>query len=270
MNIQNNRLTGVHVSFEQTPNTSGKFGAGRLDTIVIHYTAGSSAKSSVRTLTKPSSRASAHLVVGKDGSIIQLADFDTVTWHAGKSSHNGRTGLNKYSIGIEIDNPGKLTKDGDAYLTWYKAKIDEKNVIKATHRNQSSPRYWHSYDPKQVAAVEDICRLLIETYDIKHIVGHEEISPGRKVDPGPAFPLDELRQRLFGGGREGDEAEEEFLLSVRYAANGVIPHGEEVQEFLNKFPGINLKVDGWPGRKSSDAFKLVTGYYLNGDPKNDE
>jgi N-acetylmuramoyl-L-alanine amidase len=49
--------------------------------------------------------------------------------------------------------------------------------------------------------VEEICRLLVAEYGIRHILGHEEIAPQRKIDPGPGFPLDELRGRLLGEGR---------------------------------------------------------------------
>ncbi|MCG8576198.1 MAG: N-acetylmuramoyl-L-alanine amidase [Flavobacteriales bacterium] len=64
-------------------------------------------------------------------------------------------------------------------------------------------------------------------------------------------------------------AEEKSLndFAVRYSKKGVIEHGKELQKFLNKFPGIKVKVDGWPGKKSSDAFKKITGYYLKGDPR---
>jgi len=55
-------------------------------------------------------------------------------------------------------------------------------------------------------------------------------------------------------------------LPLRYSSDGPIPGGEELQSFLNQFSGIYLKVDGWPGRKTSDAFRKVFGYYLMGDP----
>jgi hypothetical protein len=98
----------------------------------------------------------------------------------------------------------------------------------------------------------------------------------------------------FFGGNEVDDAKENFVskifdeykkltngsatlvdtpaatsteLFVRYSKKGKIKYGEELQGFLNGFPGVKLKVDGWPGKKTSDAFKKVTGYYLKGDPR---
>ncbi len=58
-------------------------------------------------------------------------------------------------------------------------------------------KYWHAYTPDQIVIVRDICSMLCKAYPIEFILGHEEISPMRKVDPGPAFPLDEMRDAIF-------------------------------------------------------------------------
>ena len=76
--------------------------------IILHYTAGVSAQSSPRYLARPDVKASAHLVIGRLGKIIQLVSFDVEAWHAGQSSYAGRTCLNRFSIGIELDNLGRL------------------------------------------------------------------------------------------------------------------------------------------------------------------
>lgn len=76
--------------------------------IILHYTAGVSAQSSPRYLACPDVKASAHLVIGRLGKIIQLVSFDVEAWHAGQSSYAGRTCLNRFSIGIELDNLGRL------------------------------------------------------------------------------------------------------------------------------------------------------------------
>lgn len=95
MKILRHRLQhddGAPVPFENSPNQRGGLDAKYL---IIHYTAGSSADSSVRWLTNPASEASAHLVIGRDGSITQLVAFDRVAWHAGKSRWHGLASLNK-------------------------------------------------------------------------------------------------------------------------------------------------------------------------------
>jgi hypothetical protein len=72
------------------------------DTVILHYTAGSSAASSAAWLTDLTVKASAHVVIGKDGEIYQLVPFDTIAWHAGTSAYGGRTAFNNFSIGIVI------------------------------------------------------------------------------------------------------------------------------------------------------------------------
>lgn len=213
MKINNHLLQGEGVSEKQSPNHSGKFTAGYPDSIIIHYTAGRSAESSVNTLCNPKTKASAHLVIGRDNSITQLVSFDTIAWHAGRSSYKGRVGFNKYSIGIEIDNAGRLEKSGDKYVSWFKKKYELDDVVEAVHRNESASSFWHAYTEDQVAIVSDICELLIDTYQITSILGHEEIAPKRKTDPGPAFPLDQLRNHLLVSDRSEDEKDDELVLN---------------------------------------------------------
>jgi len=97
LGIQNHRLTGPDVSFRQTPNVGG---AMRPRFVLLHYTAGRNLESSVESLCtkKPQGNASAHLVLGRDGRIVQLAAFNAVTWHAGASQWNGIDGLNHHAI----------------------------------------------------------------------------------------------------------------------------------------------------------------------------
>ena len=65
-------------------------------------------------------------------------------------------------------------------------------------------------------------------------------------------------------GWEKTEGERPFL---RYSEAGPVPHARDLQVFLNRLPGIHLKTDGWPGPRTSEAFKRATGYYLLGDPR---
>lgn len=184
--------------WSESPNTSGKFPEGRPESIVIHFTAGSSAKSSVEHLCKKSAKASAHLVIGREGEVYQLAPFDTITWHAGRSTWKNRSGLNKYSIGIELDNAGKLNDNGNGnYSSWFNKNYSGDEVFYGIHRNESEPCHWHAYTEAQLEKTFEICQLLCEQYGITQVLGHEEIAPGRKTDPGPAFPLERLRQQVL-------------------------------------------------------------------------
>ena len=207
MEITNEKLDRDSANYVESPNNSGLFEEDLPDTIVIHYTAGSSLESSVRTLSNPEVKASAHLVIGREGKMTQLVPFDTIAWHAGKSTWADRRGLNKYSIGIELDNAGRLTKSGSQYTSWFGRAYPEQEVKQAVHRNEEEPSYWHRYTEEQITATYEVCRLLIDRYNIKTILGHEEISPGRKSDPGPAFPLDKLRDRLLHTDRSDQQEE---------------------------------------------------------------
>lgn len=103
----------------------------------------------------------AHLVISRSGAVAQVAAFDQAAMHAGRTEPwRGIMITNSNSIGIELINQG----------------------IK------------HPYTKPQIAAAEGIARALERTYGIKAIVGHAEISPGRKVDPGPLFPIGEIRE----------------------------------------------------------------------------
>src|SRR5215207_908294 len=167
----------------QTVNTSGPFSAGQPRFIVQHYTAGGSGLGSAKYLYGPHSPASsAHYVVDRDGEVWQLCGNDFKAWHAGKSRWIGSDaktydGLNSYAIGIEYANYGWLEKGPG-------------QRIRATHKNEKTPRSWEVYPDAQIEAGLKLTRWLIETIPtIKETMGHDDISPGRKSDPGPAFPM---------------------------------------------------------------------------------
>jgi N-acetylmuramoyl-L-alanine amidase len=192
--IKEHRLSGGGVKFKASPNHGSMFSAGVADTIVIHYTGGSNFQSSVDHLCSEKAKASAHLVIGREGQVTQLVPFDTIAWHAGASQWKGRTGMNQYSIGIELDNAGELSRnEAGHYTSWFNRIYAADEVFKGTHRNKTESSFWHAYTEEQLDKVFEICDLLCDTYGIKVIVGHEEIAPKRKTDPGPAFPLDKLR-----------------------------------------------------------------------------
>ena len=206
---------------------SGQFTGDRPDTVIIHFTAGSTLGSAINTLKNPSVKASAHLVIDRDGSIVQLIGFDKIAWHAGKSKWQERTGLNKFSIGIELVNAGELKRSGSQYVSWFGHRYREDQVVEAVHRNQSKMSYWHAYTQDQIEACFDVCRVLKENYQIQFILGHEEIAPRRKTDPGPAFPLEKLRNQVLD--TRDDEVdssvpvvakeEESPLMTARVTAN---------------------------------------------------
>ena len=190
--IVNYRLMGggvVHlVSAKNTRHLEGP------DMIVLHYTAGTSAESSALFLTRPDVSASAHVVIGREGEVFQLVPFNIEAWHAGKSWYAGRGGLNRYSIGIELDNLGKLRFSGGLFIAECGRVVSPEEVY--TDCSGDRPTYWHRYTARQVRVLREICTLLEETYPIRDVVGHSVITP-RKIDPGPAleFAFSEFQDR---------------------------------------------------------------------------
>ncbi|EKV00492.1 negative regulator of beta-lactamase expression [Leptolyngbya sp. PCC 7375] len=186
---------GTPYPFEESPNSGGTL---RHEYLVMHFTAGRTAKSAVRWLTQAQAKASAHLVIGRDGSITQLVPFNVKAWHAGRSSWEGRTGLNKYSIGIELVNAGRLKRQGGEWKSWFNQVYDDVDVLEATHKHESSSSGWHVYTEEQLEAAMDVASLLVDEYGLQDVIGHDDIAPQRKNDPGPAFPMDSFRARVMG------------------------------------------------------------------------
>ena len=216
MKIQNHRLIaddGTPVRYVETPNKGGLMTP---EYLIMHYTAGSSAEGSVSWMCNPAAKAAAHLVIGRDGSLTQLAPFNRVTWHAGQSHWEGRSGLNGFSIGIELDNAGKLERVGNRWISAVsKRAYADDDVLVANHKHDrpgTPPIGWHEYGEAQLEVAAQVGLLLMEKYALKDVLGHEDIAPGRKSDPGPAFPMASFRARLMG--RADDEVEHYLTTSA--------------------------------------------------------
>lgn len=202
--IKDNRLVGGnHV---ETPNMSGPIVGPRF--ITMHYTAGPSLERAVSNFQNGSFKASAHLVLGRSNKapVTQLVPFDRIAWHAGRSYWKPESGrgrlvglrrLNRYSIGIEMVNAGPLRHSAQGeFFTWWGMRVEEKDVyeVDPNERGAFGRRYWHRYPEEQIWCATEIVQLLRRTYEsIEDVLGHSQISPGRKTDPGPAFPLEHLR-----------------------------------------------------------------------------
>lgn len=212
--------------------------------LVMHYTAGASAESSIDWLCRPEARASAHLVIGRDGEVTQLVDFDRVAWHAGESEWDGHRRLNRLSIGIELDNAGKLERSGGVWRAWFGGAVPDIEVVVARHRDESEPAGWHAFTPVQLHVAAEIASLLAKEFSVAAVLGHDEISPGRRLDPGPAFPMADFRARVLG------RADGEHLITSAHASPAPDPL------FLRDWETITeLNIREGPGAR----FPILTG-----------
>jgi N-acetylmuramoyl-L-alanine amidase len=243
LSIEDHRLVGDGVSFVETPNKGGELIPRYL---VMHYTAGKNAASSINWLTNPESKASAHIILARDGTITQLAPFNVKTWHAGLSHWDGLSGLNGHSIGIEMDNAGPLKQVGDTYQAWFGTSYAENQVVYAKHKLDDESRWWHTYTEVQIQKALDLAQLLVRQYGLKDVIGHEDIAPDRKRDPGPAFPLENVRASVLG--REEEEPERyEVTASTLNIRSGPGVEFPAVAEPLKKGTEVALleKRDRW-------------------------
>jgi N-acetylmuramoyl-L-alanine amidase len=264
MKIVNHRLVrddGTAFPFKDTPNKGGTISPRWL---VMHYTAGGSASESINWLCSKDAKASAHIVIAKDGSITQLVDFNRRAWHAGESEWKGVDGLNGHSIGIELDSFGFLGSAGPGKWKFRSTTIPDSDVIVARHKFGSPNGGWIKYPQKQLEVALELARLLVKTYRLEDVIGHEDISPGRKQDPGPAFDMAGFRAAAMGA-PAADSA------TPSTASGGTAPAGSRfrVTTSLNvrSGPGAsNPTVSGSPlpegtfvrGGQDQDGWKQVT------------
>lgn len=231
-------LDGKQVAYKPTPNRGGVIAPTGL---VMHHTAsGVTPGGDISWLTNPAAKASAHLVIARDGMITQLAPFNIKTWHAGRSSWKGRRNCNNFMIGIEVDNPGGLSKRADGMFSGIGGPYNPEDVVEQTSPQHGSYRYWLTFPDEQLKATVAASIAIWKQYGLTDLVGHYDISPGRKTDIGPHFPMKTL-EALCKGREDVDEAAEPYDGYVR--ARG----------------GLNVRQWPWTGSKRIDRFKDGTG-----------
>ena len=212
MKIVNDRLVkadGTPFDFRLTPNRGGVFVPSYL---IMHYTGATTAASAINWFLNRAAAASAHLVIDRNGNITQMAGFKTITWHAGKSQWAGIQGLNSHSIGIELVNAGRLKKvDNEWFTLLENKKIPANEVLVARHKNEHTEQGWQIYPEAQIAAALEVATLLVQKYGLKDVLGHEDIAPIRKSDPGPAFPMNSFKARAMG---RADDTLDDFRTST--------------------------------------------------------
>jgi len=140
-----------------------------IKTIVIHYTGMQSERESIKRLCSSKSKVSSHYLINRNGKVYNFVKDLNIAWHAGKSRWHKYKNLNSNSIGIELVNKG--------------------------HRFG-----YTKFTNKQISKLVKLCLFLIRKYKIKkrNIVGHSDIAPLRKIDPGEKFPWEYLAKNKVG------------------------------------------------------------------------
>jgi len=137
--------------------------------IIFHYTGMQSERASIKRLCNPISKVSSHYLINQKGKVFRLVQEEYVAWHAGKSCWGRYKNLNKNSIGIELVNKGHQFG-------------------------------YTSFKKKQISILINLSKKLIKKYKIKkkNIIGHSDIAPLRKIDPGEKFPWKYLAKNKVG------------------------------------------------------------------------
>jgi LysM repeat protein len=160
-------LEDLNISWIPSPHFNERSDPDNITTIVVHATANSTLIGVISWFQSPTAYVSAHYVISKDGKIVQMVKDGDRAWHAGKSEWRGVPNVNDYGLGIELVN----LNDGQ-----------------------------DPYPEAQYQSLVKLCQALVHKYDIptEDIVGHYQISPGRKTDP-RGLDLNQLRQAVAAG-----------------------------------------------------------------------
>ncbi|MEN2751971.1 N-acetylmuramoyl-L-alanine amidase [Psychrobacter sp. FBL11] len=191
----------------ETYQATGK--SERIKTIVLHYTVSNNERS-IKTLT--TGNVSAHYLILNQGDdkIYNLVPESERAWHAGDSGFAGRTILNDTSIGIEIVNSG--------------IKPEYRDALRNSELEYRPYEHYVAFDELQIKKVATLVQNIAMRYDIspKNIVGHSDIAPSRKIDPGAKFPWERLYKE-YSIGAWYDEFDKQFFMHPDAFAAATIP-----------------------------------------------
>ncbi len=157
-----------------SPNFDDRPAGANVKYLILHYTGMATGQAALDRLCNGRAKVSAHYLIEEDGRIFALVGEDMRAWHAGVSSWEGETDINGLSIGIELVNPGHDT-----------------------------PGYKGDYRPfpdQQVMSLIGLCQDILARHDIRpcHVLGHSDVAPGRKSDPGELFDWQRLADAGIG------------------------------------------------------------------------
>lgn len=177
--------------------------------IIMHFTTGAKMESTISTFKNPSSRVSTHLLIGRDGRIVQFLPFDAIAHHTGYSWWERQSNLNNTSIGIELDNVGNLLRNRQGQWIRRGIVFTEDKIGRAYHEKQYRPRDpvkfeerkpgWEKFPDIQIEVALKVVQALHKRYkhSIVEILGHDMVNLRNRYDPGPMFDMKRFRFELF-------------------------------------------------------------------------
>jgi N-acetylmuramoyl-L-alanine amidase len=241
MEFKNGILDGV--DFAQANHVGGKITP---ILVVLHDTAGRLDFDGVaRYLRDNKPKVSVHFVIGVEGELQQQVPVDRRANHAGKSTYHGQKRCNNFSIGIELVNPGRMIKISNKVAqAWFGQKflVDKLGIVERT-----TPEHGHGmWMPYEEAQLNTLMLLLCWLFDgvpsLKDIRPHWYVSPGRKTDTNPLFPLDEVRAQILGRDDPSDIEAEDGSSSISSERVEILTNGESLN--MRRWPSFNPNVIG--------------------------
>ncbi len=213
-----------------SPNFGERKGGVKPSLIIIHYTGMETGKAALERLCDPTSEVSAHYFIDRRGNVLNLVPDEKRAWHAGASYWRGETDINSHSIGIELVNKGH--------------------------------EFGYEDFPKaQIRALMKLCQKLMKKYAIPSsgILGHSDVAPGRKFDPGEKFPWAELARKNVGlwpepeeGDFKGEEDFDRLLLDFGYSPE--VSLAERLYAYYQHFAPHKIGEGGVPRQPRAHCF----------------
>ena len=158
----------MKINFIRSPNFTPKKNR-KIQSVIIHYTGMKTASASIKRLKNKKSKVSCHYLIDNSGKIIQMVKDQDIAWHAGISYWDGKKNLNNSSIGIELQNKGEEFG-------------------------------YEKFRKRQITSLINLITLIKQKYNVydAFILGHSDIAPDRKIDPGYFFPWNQLYKAGIG------------------------------------------------------------------------
>ncbi len=196
--------SGARLIWHPSPNFGPRKGGLRPTLIVVHYTAMDSAEAALDRLCDPEFEVSAHYLIAQDGRVVQMVAEDMRAWHAGAGAWGGVTDVNSASIGIELCNRGD-----------------------------------HAFPDPQIDALVPLLAAVRSRWGIpkERVIGHSDMAPARKQDPGRFFPwprLAQAGQAVFRGQGGGDVIDFQAA-AVRFGYPDTASHDAVLDAFRQRF-----------------------------------